>query len=446
MKFPCPTRGGDADVWPVNVRATTFTWVNHASYLLESGEVRLVCDPWLEGPAFNNGWQLLAATRFPYEAFAAVTHIWFSHEHPDHFSPAVLRRIPAQYRAWITVLFLATRDGRVVEFCRKVGFKVLELQPGRPQELGAGMRIVCGKVGADSWLWADCGAYRVLNINDCVLPTDRDMAALARQVPRVDVLLTQFSYANWCGNRGDEQAHRTAARQKLVEIERQVRVLKPRWVVPFASFVWFSHEENRHMNDYVNQVGDAARAIEGLGVTPVVLYPGDTWDIGAAHDPADAIERYGQDAADVDNREFAAATPTSFVTIEVAAREFCSRLRRKNLLWTLQPLQWLGLLAPIRIWLSDSDRSVSFDMFAGVRDLGQGAQAPHLEMSGESLVFALRFEFGCDTLLINGRFQERVPGAGRMLSRQFGVARFNNNGFTFPRVLFSLSFLLSRLR
>ena len=34
-------------------------FVNHASYVLESGGVRLLCDPWLEGTAFNDGWALL---------------------------------------------------------------------------------------------------------------------------------------------------------------------------------------------------------------------------------------------------------------------------------------------------------------------------------------------------------------------------------------------------
>jgi hypothetical protein len=422
------------------------TWINHASYLLESGEVRLVCDPWLEGPAHNNGWRLLAPTQFPYESFAAVTHIWFSHEHPDHFSPPVLKRIPAQYRAGITVIFRETRDRRVVTFCRNAGFKALELRPNASYELGATMRILCGTAGSDSWLRADSGTFQLLNINDCVLGTARDLERIARQVPRVDVLLTQFSYANWCGNRGDAQAHRAAADGKLADIALQVRVLKPRWVVPFASFIWFSHEENRHMNEYVNHAGDAARVIEKLGVKPVVLYPGDIWNIGDTHDASRAIELYERDGADVSRRAFAAAIPTPFPTIQEAAKEFCSRLRRRNMLWTLKPLQWLRLLVPIRIYLGDCDRTVSFDMFSGVTDLGQGAHSPDIEMSGESLLFALKFDYGFDTLLINGRFQERVPGAHRMLSRQFGVARYNNNALTFPAMFFSPGFLLSHLR
>jgi len=78
-------------------------WVNHASFVVESGTVNLICDPWLDGTAFNHGWRLISPTIFRYEDFARVTHIWFSHEHPDHFSPSNLKRIPEQFRRNVTV-------------------------------------------------------------------------------------------------------------------------------------------------------------------------------------------------------------------------------------------------------------------------------------------------------------------------------------------------------
>ena len=166
------------------------TWINHASYLLEASSVRLVSDPWLEGSAFNNGWQLLSETQYPYERFADVTHIWFSHEHPDHFSPQVLKKISAQHRTQITVLYRKTRDGRVANFCRKAGFQVIELDPWTEHVIGADLRIVCGPVASDSWLWVDDGATTALNVNDCVLSSPAQLRRLHSACPRVDVLFT----------------------------------------------------------------------------------------------------------------------------------------------------------------------------------------------------------------------------------------------------------------
>jgi hypothetical protein len=132
--------------------------------------------------------------------------------------------------------------------------------------------------------------------------------------------------------------------------------------------------------------------------------------------------------------------------LKSAAAAFSERIRRKNALWTLKPSRWIGYLRPVRIYLSDVDRTMTFDMFDGLRDAGSGRGSPDLEMSGDSLLFALNFDFGFDTLQVNGRFQEVVPGSRRMLSRQFGVARYNNNGLSFPALLFDFEYLATKLR
>ncbi|MCB0081575.1 MAG: MBL fold metallo-hydrolase [Caldilineaceae bacterium] len=83
----------------------TLLWVNHASFVFRYDTIRLMTDPWLFGSAFNNGWDLLCETKFRMADFAQLTHLWFSHEHPDHFAPPVLQQIPESARRVITVLF-----------------------------------------------------------------------------------------------------------------------------------------------------------------------------------------------------------------------------------------------------------------------------------------------------------------------------------------------------
>jgi L-ascorbate metabolism protein UlaG (beta-lactamase superfamily) len=34
-------------------------FVNHASFILQEGDVTLMMDPWLEGSVFDNSWSLL---------------------------------------------------------------------------------------------------------------------------------------------------------------------------------------------------------------------------------------------------------------------------------------------------------------------------------------------------------------------------------------------------
>ena len=62
------------------------TFVNHASVIFSHKNIRLMTDPWIFGNAFNNGWSLSSESKFTINDFQNITHIWFSHEHPDHFN------------------------------------------------------------------------------------------------------------------------------------------------------------------------------------------------------------------------------------------------------------------------------------------------------------------------------------------------------------------------
>jgi L-ascorbate metabolism protein UlaG (beta-lactamase superfamily) len=129
-------------------------WVNHASFIFKYDNVSLITDPWFEGTAFDNGWALLAAQNFSIEKFAGITHIWFSHEHPDHFSPPNLNKIPQAFRKNITVLFQSTTDRKVAAYCSKAGFKaVIELPTSQYVALSDKVSVKCNPfTDGDSWL------------------------------------------------------------------------------------------------------------------------------------------------------------------------------------------------------------------------------------------------------------------------------------------------------
>src|SRR5687768_7754623 len=148
-------------------------FVNHASFITRSAGVSLICDPWLEGTAFNDGWALISPTRFAYEDFSRVTHIWFSHEHPDHFAPQNLRKIHEATRRNIRVLYQKTDDRKVVNYCAKFGFRdVDELPFGRWVDLAPDFAVLCGPAPqGDSWIAIRSAGRTLLNLNDCAIFT-----------------------------------------------------------------------------------------------------------------------------------------------------------------------------------------------------------------------------------------------------------------------------------
>ena len=72
-----------------NMKSSTIEFVNHASVIISYDEISILSDPWYKGTVFNNGWKLiheLEDTKI-YDVIKKITHIYISHEHPDHFSP-----------------------------------------------------------------------------------------------------------------------------------------------------------------------------------------------------------------------------------------------------------------------------------------------------------------------------------------------------------------------
>jgi UDP-MurNAc hydroxylase len=396
-------------------------WVNHASFIVETERARLICDPWLEGTAFNDGWRLLSPTKFSYNDFRDITHIWFSHEHPDHFAPPNLRKIPDEYRRQITVLFHWTKDKRVIKLCKDFGFQTQEMPDGERVSV-EDMELICGRNEAiDSWVGIEAGGQKLLNMNDCVYKTKRELDGVQKLVCSPDVLLTQFSYANWAGNRDDVHEHCRAAANKRNEIRRQAEVLRPKWVIPFASFVWFSHQENYYLNEGMNRVGDIAEYLaKEFHVEPVVLYPGDTWEVGAPHDSTAALQQYEEDYAKVfANPQLDKPKMVSDEDLRGASAKFLAQLKAKN------NRLFVTLLPAARAYLTDKDQTAVIDA-NGLKLLAGRVGSPDIEMSSDSLLYCFRFGWGSDSLQVNGRYQVPEGANQRRFFRIFRVACLNS--------------------
>ena len=216
-------------------------FVNHASVVIRAGSVRLLCDPWLSGTAFDDGWALLSESNFEADDFADITHLWFSHEHPDHFAPAALRSIPEDVRARITVLFHESNDRKVLDFCAKLGFgELIELGDREPMSLSEDVSVICGRHDQDdSWMLLTTPDCKVLNLNDCGVGSVEEAAQLKEITGPVDVLLTQFSISSWDGGPDDLARRKAGAQAMLNRTVMQTRAFSAKYLIPFASFIWF---------------------------------------------------------------------------------------------------------------------------------------------------------------------------------------------------------------
>jgi hypothetical protein len=422
------------------------TFVNHACCKLNAGDIGLLFDPWIDGSAFNDGWDLLIPTPLSLDAImAGVTHIWLSHEHPDHFSPSFLARIAGSHKDRVTILFQSTRDRRVAQFCRGLGFRVIEMDGGVPLALGGGVTATCGPYDFyDSWLHVTDGAQSVLNLNDCQIAAPADLHRVAKLFGPPTLLLSQFSYAAWKGGKDDRRFREEAAGKKRNTLTVQTRILRPRHVLPFASFIYFSNVENAYLNDAMNTPRTAVETLTAAGTIPVALYPGEEWEIGAPHDNASALARYEQRLAELPRLPLRGpGESASLDRLREAFAAYRARMMAQNsrlLIALLRGLPFLGTFQPITVRLTDLDLLISFSLLDGIAVLSGGAV--DVAMHSSSLLFLLKNDFGYDTLTVNGRFECSTEGFAKM-TRALGIGSLNAMGISIaPSLIFNLRILV----
>ena len=418
------------------------TFVNHASVIFSHKNIRLITDPWLFGPAFNNGWELLSPSKFDINDFDNITHIWFSHEHPDHFSNQVLNAIPENIRKKITILFQNTLDHRVARRCERLNFKqVIEMKSTEYISLNDEFKIKCVPNSTyDSWFYAIIGDKKILNINDCMVDSNSQSKIVKKMIGDVDILLTQFGYASWVGNPEDVQLRVDASREKLQRIQIQDKIFQPKFIIPFASFVRFSHKDNHYMNDQMNGIENVEKFIhEKTNSVPIILYPGDIWSGKEKIDNSLSINKYTDDLQK--NLElYDDLKIIEFDELQKLASAYIDDIKKRNNLTFVKLLHNLHFFKTTNIFLKDLNISVSFNLIDGLKKSVSDKLNVDIITDSDSLSFVFSWDYGVDTLFVNGRF--RTSG-GKIMNffRLFLIGTLNNNGRTFP--LGVLGFLLN---
>jgi len=376
------------------------TFLNHSCISVSSGATTILCDPWFTGPAFDNGWRLLAEESHD---LGALPHdwIWISHEHPDHFSIATLKQLKGPTK----FLYQATQDRKVRDYLRAKGHEVSEIADFETRTYGD---IACQLYASDGYdsavLFTLPDGRKVLNVNDCRIELGGLLERIAAAAGSIDLLTIQFSYANWAGNAGDDAIPQLQHEQVLERVEQAIHVLKPKATMLFASFVYFSHDENFHWNTHfwIDQVVAKLSPLTKL----IVPKPNDVIDLatlGATDFSArnESARRYWTELHDT-------RTPTDHarehLTVEQLREEFA---RFHEAIWRDNDLAFARATScgPVRVdvKLTDLGESVRLDLYEGRLEKMLDGGAYDIAVSSEVLKFLFRSKFGRGSLTINGR-------------------------------------------
>ncbi len=400
-------------------------FLNHASFIIEFNGVKILNDPFLFGSAFNNGWNLIKEVDHE-KILKGTTHIFFSHEHPDHFSVPFLKSIPSDKRSEIKIIYQETYDKRVKDFCERLGYKFLELKNLKETKVIEDFYITIGKVPFyDSWINFRLNNKNILNVNDCVFENKNILFSIKKIIKNVDVLFTQFSYANFI----PEKDQVNEAINCLNNIKLQDRILSPNYIVPFASFIYFSHHENYFMNKNANTIQTTHNFIEkNCKAHPIVLKPNEYWGL-KKKDNYDSLDFWNAHYENTPNLHYHKNNLilNSDDLVE-KSKHYIKKIKKNNSVFLIFILFKLRIFSKILIFVKDLEEYFYFDVFNGLKlKKNFNNEEIDIEMSSDSLEYIFKYDYGFDTLLVNARFKA-LPKNINKVTKNFIIGSLNNTG------------------
>ncbi len=382
-------------------------FVEHASISISTHNVMILSDPWYSGKVFNDGWALLSKPVPP--PLHAVTHIWISHEHPDHLHFPTLKDIPEADKQRVVILHQRHASPRVVDSIRKLGFqRIVELPLYAWYQLTPDVRLFCGSAGRmDSFLVVRDDEETVLNMNDCVL-NPAQLRYVKSRIGKVTALFTQFSFATWVGNDHDEAQ---GGPRKIQQMRDQIAIFHPEVTVPTASFVYFCNQENARMNAWVNTPDKIANlGLPGLNV----MYPGDVWDSNMRRfESTRALDRWRVDYANM------AIDPKPPI-VELAKIDDAVQ-RRLTEMKSKVPQALMQRAPMFDIFIHDLNQVLEVNPATNSYRIYEATPASQQQtrytMCSQVAWYTFSFPWGGDTATISGMFLDR------------GFAKYKNNLF-----------------
>ena len=395
-------------------------FVGHACIVAECADTSILMDPWLSGKIFNDSWTLLPEPKFDPAMLDKVDYIWISHEHPDHCHFPTLGSFPADFKKRVTILFQDRDYTKMFAAFRKLGYERFQRLPHRTIVPLSGKpgatKIYCYHAGLmDSALAVLSQGQVIFNANDARISSG-ECRGILDDIRHVDVLLNQFSIAAYAGFEPHAKYLPARAKQILENVSSVHRGLDANVTIPFASFIYFSSLDNKYVNNFVNSARDAADYLSRQGQRAVVLYPGDSYEVGTDHDSSQALARFDA-LPGLDERAYDPIESKTMPEIVAAYDSLAEQMRDKYMMLLLR------MLRPVTIRIPDLDRTVRFRLASGSLEEIDNSAEPDLVINSQPLWFGFKFPFGIQTLGVSARFR---------LLRNF-------NNWKFHRILFSLN-------
>jgi UDP-MurNAc hydroxylase len=410
--------------------------VNHASVFISNGNKSILTDPWYSGDVFDGGWSLLYQNpnQEILEILKKTNFIWISHEHPDHFSVKFLKEFENIIKDnKIIIVFQKTKDRRVAFFLKKLNFYFIELEDNTKFEIDKNFFIKLQRSDFyDSALIVYINEIKIFNLNDCPLIEKKDILNFKKKYGTCDFLFTQFSYAAWKGGKENIAWRQKAAEEKLNTLINQSNLLEAKYVIPFASFIYFSDPYNFYLNDSVNTPLKLMLIKNKLNSKIIFLKPNQLIDLKNFSIKNEGYNFWQDKFSNINNFFISKSHSNQIYNFDLLFIEFQNyhmRLFLKNSIFIskiISKLKFLKIFQPLVINLKDLNIKIKIDLLNKI--FKESNEDADIEMNSRSLFLIFTQDFGFDTLTINGCFEELKKNGFVKMTQTLALGNLNNLG------------------
>ena len=418
---------------------TELHFINHSSILISKNNINFAMDPWISGLVFNNSWKLLVNTpKNSEELLKKSNYVWFSHEHPDHFNPPNLKI----FNKNTNFIFQKTKDQRVVNYIKKkISNKVHELAINNELKITDDfiIKIIPFKY-LDSMCLIKIDGLKILNLNDCDIKNDDELSDILKITGKIDILLAQFSYAIGKTNKNETKKRKILASKILKNLSNTLDILKPNIFIPFASFCYFSRNDNFYLNDSINTINHTVDYLKTLhpNIKFYCFYPGDFWNLKNSWDNKESLKKYNSAYSNISPSNYK-SDMFNFDYLNKSSKKFIYNTKSKNNLFFFYNFFKLKN-HKIFFNVTDINKIFSFDFKKGLVEFNNiSSNDPVCSLKSESLNQLFSSGYGYDALIIGGRFEANEHGLKNLNNIfKFQAKNYQNIYYNFNDVFLRL--------
>src|SRR5581483_6244659 len=263
------------------------TYMSHAALLIEVDGIKIVTDPWLKGPAYCEQWYIFPKPVNIKEALDADI-VLYSHGHEDHLHPESLKLINNKARVFYPYGWY---DG-TSSFFNKLGFKnITETINEKTYKISDTTKITYFSNNLDNVIVIEHKDKVIVNVNDALPSAPKAITSIIvnkikKRFPVIDYLFSSYGGASYFPNcikfkdKNDMEIGKTRELFLLNNFCESVKVLDPKFAVPFASDFVLLDDEQRWINETKfprNKVKEyyAHYTNNSTKVQIIEAYPGD---------------------------------------------------------------------------------------------------------------------------------------------------------------------------